>query len=150
MVQHTIRQLWYRRQDWLAKKRPFLLFNVCIWCSVHSCYVGWRRTSRAMKKHKMIADGKDFKGKSGGVKGLSNELMQLPARKILSYSKGPTADTTSHRCSRGLTSGGRGCTAVHIWCCGCKWKGSHKTTTHSLWICREFGHNHTACLTLEN
>ncbi|KAH7883996.1 SNF2 family N-terminal domain-containing protein [Phlebopus sp. FC_14] len=38
---------------------------------------------RQMKKHKMIADGKDSKGKSGGVKGLSNELMQL--RKICQH-----------------------------------------------------------------
>ncbi|KAH7908208.1 SNF2 family N-terminal domain-containing protein [Hygrophoropsis aurantiaca] len=38
---------------------------------------------RQMKKHKMIADGKDNKGKSGGVKGLSNELMQL--RKICQH-----------------------------------------------------------------
>ncbi|KIJ59828.1 hypothetical protein HYDPIDRAFT_99946 [Hydnomerulius pinastri MD-312] len=38
---------------------------------------------RQMKKHKMIADGKDAKGKSGGVKGLSNELMQL--RKICQH-----------------------------------------------------------------
>ncbi|KAG1719549.1 P-loop containing nucleoside triphosphate hydrolase protein [Suillus lakei] len=36
-----------------------------------------------MKKHKMIANEKDAKGKSGGVKGLSNELMQL--RKICQY-----------------------------------------------------------------
>ncbi|KAG1738616.1 SNF2 family N-terminal domain-containing protein [Suillus paluster] len=38
---------------------------------------------RQMKKHKMIANGKDAKGKSGGVKGLSNELMQL--RKICQH-----------------------------------------------------------------
>ncbi|KAG7450799.1 uncharacterized protein BT62DRAFT_1045760 [Guyanagaster necrorhizus] len=38
---------------------------------------------KQMKKHKMIADGKDAKGKSGGVKGLSNELMQL--RKICQH-----------------------------------------------------------------
>ncbi|KAJ3768128.1 SNF2-family ATP dependent chromatin remodeling factor snf21 [Lentinula raphanica] len=38
---------------------------------------------KQMKKHKMIADGKDSKGKSGGVKGLSNELMQL--RKICQH-----------------------------------------------------------------
>ncbi|KAH7926188.1 hypothetical protein BV22DRAFT_1033109 [Leucogyrophana mollusca] len=38
---------------------------------------------KQMKKHKMIADGKDNKGKSGGVKGLSNELMQL--RKICQH-----------------------------------------------------------------
>ncbi|KAG1758019.1 P-loop containing nucleoside triphosphate hydrolase protein [Suillus lakei] len=38
---------------------------------------------KQMKKHKMIANGKDQKGKSGGVKGLSNELMQL--RKICQY-----------------------------------------------------------------
>ncbi|KAF8887716.1 SNF2 family N-terminal domain-containing protein [Infundibulicybe gibba] len=38
---------------------------------------------KQMKKHKMIADGKDSKGNSGGVKGLSNELMQL--RKICQH-----------------------------------------------------------------
>ncbi|KII86364.1 hypothetical protein PLICRDRAFT_56081 [Plicaturopsis crispa FD-325 SS-3] len=38
---------------------------------------------KQMKKHKMIADGKDVKGKTGGVKGLSNELMQL--RKICQH-----------------------------------------------------------------
>ncbi|KAI3622262.1 rsc complex subunit [Moniliophthora roreri] len=39
---------------------------------------------KQMKKHKMIADGKDTKGgKQGGVKGLSNELMQL--RKICQH-----------------------------------------------------------------
>ncbi|KAI8983220.1 SNF2 family N-terminal domain-containing protein [Trametes punicea] len=38
---------------------------------------------KQMKKYKMIADGKDAKGKSGGVKGLSNELMQL--RKICQH-----------------------------------------------------------------
>ncbi|KAG6371548.1 SNF2-family ATP dependent chromatin remodeling factor snf21 [Boletus reticuloceps] len=38
---------------------------------------------RQMKKYKMIASGKDSKGKSGGVKGLSNELMQL--RKICQH-----------------------------------------------------------------
>ncbi|KAF9234947.1 SNF2 family N-terminal domain-containing protein [Melanogaster broomeanus] len=38
---------------------------------------------RQMKKFKMIADGKDTKGKSAGVKGLSNELMQL--RKICQH-----------------------------------------------------------------
>ncbi|TFK76642.1 hypothetical protein BDN72DRAFT_806622 [Pluteus cervinus] len=38
---------------------------------------------KQMKKHKMIADGKDNKGKSGGVKGLTNELMQL--RKICQH-----------------------------------------------------------------
>ncbi|KAG1764096.1 SNF2 family N-terminal domain-containing protein [Suillus placidus] len=38
---------------------------------------------RQMKKYKMIANGKDAKGKSGGVKGLSNELMQL--RKICQH-----------------------------------------------------------------
>ncbi|KAF8640822.1 hypothetical protein AX17_000471 [Amanita inopinata Kibby_2008] len=38
---------------------------------------------KQMKKHKMIADGKDSKGKPGGVKGLSNELMQL--RKICQH-----------------------------------------------------------------
>ncbi|KAF8971597.1 SNF2 family N-terminal domain-containing protein [Flammula alnicola] len=38
---------------------------------------------KQMKKHKMIADGKDSKGKSGSVKGLSNELMQL--RKICQH-----------------------------------------------------------------
>lgn len=38
---------------------------------------------KQMKKHKMIADGKDNKGKSGSVKGLSNELMQL--RKICQH-----------------------------------------------------------------
>ncbi|KZT68788.1 hypothetical protein DAEQUDRAFT_765988 [Daedalea quercina L-15889] len=38
---------------------------------------------KQMKKYKMIADGKDTKGKSGGVKGLSNELMQL--RKICQH-----------------------------------------------------------------
>ncbi|KAL0945551.1 hypothetical protein HGRIS_014712 [Hohenbuehelia grisea] len=39
---------------------------------------------KQMKKHKMIADGsKDNKGKAGGVKGLSNELMQL--RKICQH-----------------------------------------------------------------
>ncbi|KAI0932898.1 hypothetical protein AcW1_000117 [Taiwanofungus camphoratus] len=38
---------------------------------------------KQMKKYKMIADGKDSKGKSGGVKGLSNELMQL--RKICQH-----------------------------------------------------------------
>ena len=31
------------------KKRPFLLFGVCMRCFVHSCYVGWRRTSRARR-----------------------------------------------------------------------------------------------------
>ncbi|PIL29895.1 hypothetical protein GSI_07805 [Ganoderma sinense ZZ0214-1] len=38
---------------------------------------------KQMKKFKMIADGKDNKGKPGGVKGLSNELMQL--RKICQH-----------------------------------------------------------------
>ncbi|EKM60438.1 uncharacterized protein PHACADRAFT_179732 [Phanerochaete carnosa HHB-10118-sp] len=38
---------------------------------------------KQMKKYKMIADGKDNKGKPGGVKGLSNELMQL--RKICQH-----------------------------------------------------------------
>ncbi|KAI0735883.1 SNF2 family N-terminal domain-containing protein [Earliella scabrosa] len=38
---------------------------------------------KQMKKFKMIADGKDAKGKPGGVKGLSNELMQL--RKICQH-----------------------------------------------------------------
>ncbi|KAF5392562.1 hypothetical protein D9757_002111 [Collybiopsis confluens] len=38
---------------------------------------------KQMKKHKMIADGKDSQGKNGGVKGLSNELMQL--RKICQH-----------------------------------------------------------------
>ncbi|GJE94222.1 Chromatin structure-remodeling complex subunit snf21 [Phanerochaete sordida] len=38
---------------------------------------------KQMKKYKMIADGKESKGKSGGVKGLSNELMQL--RKICQH-----------------------------------------------------------------
>ncbi|KAL7285940.1 LOW QUALITY PROTEIN: hypothetical protein ACG7TL_001055 [Trametes sanguinea] len=38
---------------------------------------------KQMKKYKMIADGKDSKGKNGGVKGLSNELMQL--RKICQH-----------------------------------------------------------------
>lgn len=38
---------------------------------------------KQMKKHKMIADGKDNQGKPGGVKGLSNELMQL--RKICQH-----------------------------------------------------------------
>ncbi|THH30382.1 hypothetical protein EUX98_g3797 [Antrodiella citrinella] len=38
---------------------------------------------KQMKQYKMIADGKDSKGKSGGVKGLSNELMQL--RKICQH-----------------------------------------------------------------
>jgi len=38
---------------------------------------------KQMKKHKMIADGRDNKGKSVGVKGLSNELMQL--RKICQH-----------------------------------------------------------------
>ncbi|OCB89229.1 SNF2-family ATP dependent chromatin remodeling factor snf21 [Sanghuangporus baumii] len=39
---------------------------------------------KQMKKYKMIADGKDAKGRqSGGVKGLSNELMQL--RKICQH-----------------------------------------------------------------
>ncbi|KAH9921336.1 SNF2 family N-terminal domain-containing protein [Fomitopsis serialis] len=38
---------------------------------------------KQMKKYKMIADGKDTKGKNGGVKGLSNELMQL--RKICQH-----------------------------------------------------------------
>ncbi|KAJ3514926.1 hypothetical protein NLJ89_g2080 [Agrocybe chaxingu] len=38
---------------------------------------------KQMKKHKMIADGKDVKGKQGSVKGLSNELMQL--RKICQH-----------------------------------------------------------------
>ncbi|RDB29065.1 Chromatin structure-remodeling complex subunit snf21 [Hypsizygus marmoreus] len=38
---------------------------------------------KQMKKHKMIADGKDSKGRSAGVKGLSNELMQL--RKICQH-----------------------------------------------------------------
>ncbi|KAI0825398.1 SNF2 family N-terminal domain-containing protein [Trametes gibbosa] len=38
---------------------------------------------KQMKKYKMIADGKDAKGKNGGVKGLSNELMQL--RKICQH-----------------------------------------------------------------
>ncbi|KAI0744324.1 hypothetical protein C8Q80DRAFT_1327358, partial [Daedaleopsis nitida] len=32
---------------------------------------------KQMKKFKMITDGNDTKGKSGSVKGLSNELMQL-------------------------------------------------------------------------
>ncbi|CDO74808.1 hypothetical protein BN946_scf185001.g56 [Trametes cinnabarina] len=38
---------------------------------------------KQIKKYKMIADGKDSKGKTGGVKGLSNELMQL--RKICQH-----------------------------------------------------------------
>ncbi|RDX51493.1 hypothetical protein OH76DRAFT_1454783 [Lentinus brumalis] len=38
---------------------------------------------KQMKKYKMIASGKDSKGKPGGVKGLSNELMQL--RKICQH-----------------------------------------------------------------
>ncbi|TCD61184.1 hypothetical protein EIP91_008809 [Steccherinum ochraceum] len=38
---------------------------------------------KQMKQYKMIADGKDNKGKPGGVKGLSNELMQL--RKICQH-----------------------------------------------------------------
>ncbi|KAI0296669.1 SNF2 family N-terminal domain-containing protein [Russula brevipes] len=38
---------------------------------------------KQMKKYKMIADGNDKPGKSGGVKGLSNELMQL--RKICQH-----------------------------------------------------------------
>ncbi|TFY81203.1 hypothetical protein EWM64_g2811 [Hericium alpestre] len=38
---------------------------------------------KQMKKYKMIADGKDSKGKQSGVKGLSNELMQL--RKICQH-----------------------------------------------------------------
>ncbi|KAH9938975.1 P-loop containing nucleoside triphosphate hydrolase protein [Epithele typhae] len=38
---------------------------------------------KQMKKYKMIADGKDAKGKNAGVKGLSNELMQL--RKICQH-----------------------------------------------------------------
>ncbi|TFK47940.1 hypothetical protein OE88DRAFT_1664908 [Heliocybe sulcata] len=38
---------------------------------------------KQMKKYKMIADGKETKGKTGGVKGLSNELMQL--RKICQH-----------------------------------------------------------------
>ncbi|KAF9524663.1 SNF2-family ATP dependent chromatin remodeling factor snf21 [Crepidotus variabilis] len=38
---------------------------------------------KQMKKHKMIASGKDSKGKPGGVRGLSNELMQL--RKICQH-----------------------------------------------------------------
>ncbi|KIK14402.1 hypothetical protein PISMIDRAFT_688007 [Pisolithus microcarpus 441] len=38
---------------------------------------------KQVKKYKMIADGKDQKGKSGGFKGLSNELMQL--RKICQH-----------------------------------------------------------------
>ncbi|KAL4069226.1 SNF2 family N-terminal domain-containing protein, partial [Scleroderma citrinum] len=38
---------------------------------------------KQIKKYKMIADGKDQKGKSGSVKGLSNELMQL--RKICQH-----------------------------------------------------------------
>ncbi|KAG1896089.1 SNF2 family N-terminal domain-containing protein, partial [Suillus fuscotomentosus] len=38
---------------------------------------------RQMKKHKMIANGKDAKGKSRGGRGLSNELMQL--RKICQH-----------------------------------------------------------------
>ncbi|KAI6028981.1 SNF2 family N-terminal domain-containing protein, partial [Pisolithus marmoratus] len=38
---------------------------------------------KQVKKYKMIADGKDQKGKTGGVKGLSNELMQL--RKICQH-----------------------------------------------------------------
>ncbi|KAG7090792.1 hypothetical protein E1B28_009876 [Marasmius oreades] len=38
---------------------------------------------KQMKRFKMIADGKDVKGKHGGVKGLSNELMQL--RKICQH-----------------------------------------------------------------
>ncbi|KAF8989045.1 hypothetical protein BDZ89DRAFT_1055283, partial [Hymenopellis radicata] len=38
---------------------------------------------KQMKKYKMIADGNDKSGKSGGVKGLSNELMQL--RKICQH-----------------------------------------------------------------
>ncbi|KAJ7151627.1 SNF2-family ATP dependent chromatin remodeling factor snf21 [Mycena filopes] len=38
---------------------------------------------KQMKKHKMIADGNTKNGKPGGVKGLSNELMQL--RKICQH-----------------------------------------------------------------
>ncbi|KAF8499112.1 SNF2 family N-terminal domain-containing protein [Russula emetica] len=38
---------------------------------------------KQMKKYKMIADGNDKHGKGGGVKGLSNELMQL--RKICQH-----------------------------------------------------------------
>ncbi|KAJ7171766.1 SNF2-family ATP dependent chromatin remodeling factor snf21 [Mycena crocata] len=38
---------------------------------------------KQMKKHKMIADGNSKNGKPGGVKGLSNELMQL--RKICQH-----------------------------------------------------------------
>ncbi|KAF6765924.1 SNF2-family ATP dependent chromatin remodeling factor snf21 [Ephemerocybe angulata] len=38
---------------------------------------------KQMKKYKMIADGNDSKGKSAGIKGLSNELMQL--RKICQH-----------------------------------------------------------------
>ncbi|KAJ7139490.1 SNF2-family ATP dependent chromatin remodeling factor snf21 [Mycena epipterygia] len=38
---------------------------------------------KQMKKHKMIADGNAKNGKTGGVKGLSNELMQL--RKICQH-----------------------------------------------------------------
>ncbi|KAH9994378.1 P-loop containing nucleoside triphosphate hydrolase protein [Russula vinacea] len=38
---------------------------------------------KQMKKYKMIADGNDKPGKPGGVKGLSNELMQL--RKICQH-----------------------------------------------------------------
>ncbi|KAF8213753.1 SNF2 family N-terminal domain-containing protein [Mycena galopus ATCC 62051] len=38
---------------------------------------------KQMKKHKMIADGNSKNGKQGGVKGLSNELMQL--RKICQH-----------------------------------------------------------------
>ncbi|KAF7367428.1 Chromatin structure-remodeling complex subunit snf21 [Mycena sanguinolenta] len=38
---------------------------------------------KQMKKHKMIADGSSKNGKQGGVKGLSNELMQL--RKICQH-----------------------------------------------------------------
>ncbi|KAI0252671.1 SNF2 family N-terminal domain-containing protein [Lactifluus subvellereus] len=38
---------------------------------------------KQMKKYKMIADGSDKPGKTGGVKGLSNELMQL--RKICQH-----------------------------------------------------------------
>ncbi|KAI0271595.1 SNF2 family N-terminal domain-containing protein [Gloeopeniophorella convolvens] len=38
---------------------------------------------KQMKKYKMIADGSDKPGKPGGVKGLSNELMQL--RKICQH-----------------------------------------------------------------
>ncbi|KAI0063151.1 hypothetical protein BV25DRAFT_1824711 [Artomyces pyxidatus] len=38
---------------------------------------------KQMKKYKMIADGSNSKGKTGGIKGLSNELMQL--RKICQH-----------------------------------------------------------------